>query len=233
MATKQPQPTPPPADRPGPRNDIIRTPDPRLKKKSARVGHIDHSTEVLARHMIAATLDWEQTREHEFGAALAAVQLGQNYRVVVIRNDFEDKAEKSFGVFINPEIVKKEGVPEEAMEGCLSVPDMYGLVQRYPKVKVRALNLLGQPIRVTATGFLARVLQHEVDHCEGILFTDRVPQINKLFKLGKDGQFTKYVPPARAKRTAPSKAGKGDAMRVKAGPAPPKRAKTPNAKSSQ
>ena len=194
MATKQPpQPATPP---PGPRDDIIRTPDPRLKRKSARVGHIDHSTEELARHMIAATLDWEETREHEFGAALAAVQLGQNYRVVVVRNDFEDKAEKSFGVFINPEIVKKEGVPEEAMEGCLSVPDMYGMVARYPKVKVRALNLMGQPIRVTATGFLARVLQHEIDHCEGILFTDRVPMANKLFRLEKDGTFTKYMPKA-------------------------------------
>lgn len=209
MAKKQPQST----HQPGPRNDIIYLPDPRLKRKSARVGHIDHSTEELARHMIAATLDWEETREHEFGAALAAVQLGQNYRVIVVRNDFEDKEEKSFGVFINPEIVKKEGTPEEAMEGCLSVPDIYGSVARYPKVKVRALNLLGQPIRVTATGFLARVLQHEIDHCEGILFTDRVPSAGKLFRLGSDGHFTKYQaksaaqPKSAAKPTATTAAG--------------------------
>jgi peptide deformylase len=188
MAKKQPQPAP----HPSPRDDIIHIPDARLKRKSNRVGHIDHSTEELARQMIAATLDWEETREHEFGAALAAVQLGQSYRVVIVRNDFENKEEKSFGVFINPEIVKKEGTPEEAMEGCLSVPDIYGSVARYPKVKVRALNLLGQPIRITATGFLARVLQHEIDHCEGILFTDRVPNPAKLFKLGADGNFTKY-----------------------------------------
>lgn len=187
------------ARQPGPRNDIISLPDARLKRKSMRVGHIDHSTEALARHMIAATLDWEETREHEFGAALAAIQIGQPYRVVVIRNDFEDKEEKSFGVFVNPEIVKKEGVPEEAMEGCLSVPDVYGSVPRYPKVKVRALNLLGQPIRVTATGFLARVLQHEIDHTEGVLFTDHIKDAGKLFKLGADGHFTKYAP---AKRTA-------------------------------
>jgi peptide deformylase len=190
MATKQ---TPPQPQR-GPRDDIIHLPDRRLKTKSRRVGHIDHSTEELAQHMIAATLDWEQTREHEFGAALAAVQLGQAYRVIVIRNNFEDKAEKSFGVFINPEIVKIEGEPEEALEGCLSVPDLYGQVARYPKVKVRALNLLGQPIRLTATGFLARVLQHEIDHCEGMLFTDRVKNPGKLFVLGQDGNFTKYTP---------------------------------------
>lgn len=182
-----------------PKDDIIALPDKRLKQKSKRIGHIDHSTEALARHMIAATLDWEETREHEFGAALAAIQLGEAYRVVVIRNDFEDKDEKSFGVFINPEIVKKEGVPEEAMEGCLSVPDIYGSVARYPKIKVRALNLMGQPIRVTATGFLARVLQHEIDHTEGILFTDRVQDTNKLFKLEADGHFSK-VNPAKAVR---------------------------------
>lgn len=186
-----------PAPQPGPRNDIISLPDPRLKRKSLRIGHIDHSTEKLARHMIAATLDWEDTRPHEFGAALAAVQLGELYRVIVIRNDFEDKEEKSFGVFINPEIVKREGTPEESMEGCLSVPDIYGSVPRYPRVKIRALNLLGQPIRLTASGFLARVLQHEIDHTEGILFTDRVGSIQKLFKLEKDGHFTKITPSAK------------------------------------
>lgn len=175
-----------------PRDLIISLPDARLHKKSLRVGHIDASTEKLARTMIAATLDWEQTREHEFGAALAAIQLGQPYRVIVVRNDFEDKAEKSFGVFVNPEIVKTEGTPVEAMEGCLSVPDIYGSVPRYPKVKVKALNLLGQPIRITATGFLARVLQHEIDHTEGKLFTDRIKDPSKLFRLEADGQFSAY-----------------------------------------
>src|SRR5437870_367087 len=130
MATKNPKQPAPAPPQPGPRDDIIAIPDKRLKEKSKRVGHIDESTEQLARHMIAATLDWEETRDHEFGAALAAVQLGQAYRVVVVRNDFENKEGKSFGVFVNPEIVKKEGEPEEGMEGCLSVPDIYGSVAR-------------------------------------------------------------------------------------------------------
>ena len=175
-----------------PRDSIIHVPDPLLKRKSFRVGHIDKSTEALAREMIVATLDWEATREHEFGAALAAVQIAKPYRVVVIRDDFENKEKKSFGVFINPEIVKFEGELEESMEGCLSVPDMYGSVARYTKIKVRALNLNGQPIRITATGFLARVLQHEIDHCEGKLFTDHVHDADKLFRLGSNGKFTKY-----------------------------------------
>ncbi|HSX41254.1 MAG TPA: peptide deformylase [Candidatus Saccharimonadales bacterium] len=177
-----------------PRDLIIALPDPRLHKKSLRVGHIDASIEKLARTMIAATLDWEETREHEFGAALAAIQVGQPYRLVVVRNDFEDKAEKSFGVFINPEIVKTEGTPTEAMEGCLSVPDLYGSVARYPKIKVKALNLMGKPVRITATGFLARVLQHEIDHTEGKLFTDRIKDPSKLFRLESDGQFSDYQP---------------------------------------
>lgn len=181
-----------------PKDKIIALPDDRLRRKSLRVGHIDKSTENLARNMIASTLDWEESREHEFGAALAAIQIAQPYRVVVIRNDFDNKDDKTFGVFINPEIVKTEGEPVEAMEGCLSVKNIYGSVPRYPKVKVKALNLLGQPIRITATGFLARVFQHEIDHCEGILFVDRIKDASKLYRLEEDGSFSKYEPKKRA-----------------------------------
>lgn len=184
-------PNPSPKKR-SPKDHIITLPDTRLRRKSLRVGHIDPSTEKLARQMIASTLDWEESRKHEFGAALAAIQIAQPYRVIIIRNDFENKDDKSFGVFINPEIVKTEGDPVEAMEGCLSVKDVYGSVPRYPKIKMKALNLAGQPIRLTATGFLARVIQHEIDHCEGKLFVDRVKDVSKLFRLEEDGQFSKY-----------------------------------------
>jgi peptide deformylase len=179
-----------------PKDEIIALPDTRLHAKSKRIGHVDESTAALAQQMIAATLDWEQSRPHEFGAALAAVQLGQLYRVIIVRNDFEDKGEKSFGVYINPEIVKTEGEPVEAMEGCLSVKDIYGKVLRYPKVKVKALNLKGEPIRVTATGFLARVFQHEIDHTNGVLFVDRIKTADNLFHLEEDGTF---VPQAQKK----------------------------------
>ena len=86
--------------------DIITIPHPLLRARSQRIGHIDHSIEELAAHMIEATLDWEDGREHEFGAALAAVQIAQPYRLVVVRNDFDNKEDRSFSVFINPEIVK-------------------------------------------------------------------------------------------------------------------------------
>src|SRR5215203_5737765 len=96
--------------------DIISIPNPLLRQRSQRVGHIDAEIEQLAQDMIAATLDWEATRKHEVGAALAAVQVAKAYRLVVIRDDFEDKTNRSFSVFINPEIVKAEGKPTEELE---------------------------------------------------------------------------------------------------------------------
>jgi peptide deformylase len=174
--------------------DIITIPNPKLRERSKRVGHIDDEIIQLAQDMITATLDWEAGREHEFGAALAAVQVGQLYRIVVIRNDFDNKADKSFSVFINPEIVKAEGEPIEELEGCLSVKDIYGSVARYPKVKIKALNLDGRPVRVTATDFLARVFQHEIDHTNGFVFVDRVDDPRKLFRLGSNGKFTPVNP---------------------------------------
>lgn len=169
--------------------NIITIPNPLLRERSKRIGHIDTEIENLAANMIAATLDWESSREHEFGAALAAVQVAQPFRIIVVRNSFEDKADKSFGIFINPEIVKAEGEPTEELEGCLSVQDIYGSVKRYPKVKVKALNLQGQPVRITATDFLARVFQHEIDHTNGVVFVDRVEDPRKLFRLEDNGKF--------------------------------------------
>ena len=189
MATPSPKPT-----TKRPKDWIIQLPSPTLHKKSKRVARIDAQTRQVADGMIRAVIDWESTRPHEFGAALSAVQIGKLTRVMIIRNNFEDREEQSFGVYINPEIVKLDGNPTEAMEGCLSIPDIYGSVSRHPKVKIKALNLDGKPVRLAASGFLARVIQHEIDHLDGILFTDRITDINKLYKLGPDGQFSKYHP---------------------------------------
>lgn len=174
-----------------PLDRIITTPNPLLHKKSLRVGYVAEEHRRIARNMIAATLDWESTRPHEVGVAMAAIQVGQPYRIVIIRNNFENKDDQSFGVFVNPEIVKAEGDPLEEMEGCLSVPDTYGLVLRYPKVKIKAMSLEGKAIRLSATGFLARVLQHEIDHTNGVLFTDHVKDNSKLFTLTEGGKFIK------------------------------------------
>ena len=174
--------------------NIITIPDPMLREKSRRIGHVDAEIQGMAEAMIGATLDWETSRKHEFGAALAAVQIALPYRVIIVRHDFDNKADKTFGVFINPEIVKTEGEPVSDLEGCLSVADIYGAVKRYPKVKMKALNLEGKPVRLTATGFLARVLQHEIDHTNGIVFIDRITDPNDLYRLQPDGKFTPLDP---------------------------------------
>lgn len=177
------------------RSDIITLPDKRLREKSARVGFISDEIRQLAEDMIAASLDWEASRDHEACAALAAVQIGVLERVVIVRDEMEDRGQNrgsaSFSVFINPEIVKLMGEPEEMWEGCLSVDSIYGHVMRYPKVKVKALNLDGKEVRLTATDFLAQVFQHEIDHTNGIVFVDRVEDASKLRKIGEDGKFVK------------------------------------------
>lgn len=144
----------------------------------------------LASDMISVTLDWEDSRSHELGVALAAIQVDQPLRIMVIRNNFEDKDDRSFKIFINPEITKLEGDPVEDLEGCLSVPDIYGKVIRYSKIRFRALGLNGRVIRGNAEGFLARVIQHEVDHMNGIVFVDHIKdKTEAFFKLNSNGEL--------------------------------------------
>ncbi len=172
------------------RKDIITLPHPSLRKRSKRVGIVTEAVRELVASMEAATLDWEDHREHEVGVALAAVQINKLLRVVVVRNNFDDKSDRGFMVLINPEITKYEGEPEEDFEGCLSVLDVYGKVRRYPKVKVKALDINGRTIRVTAEGFLARVLQHEIDHTNGIIFVDHIKdQPESFYHLSDAGKL--------------------------------------------
>jgi peptide deformylase len=172
------------------RNDIITLPNKHLRTRSKKVGIISTEILQLIRDMESATLDWEDNREHEVGVALAAVQIDKLYRVVVIRNDFDNKKNREFTTFINPEITKLEGNIVEDFEGCLSIKDIYGKVPRYEKVKVKALDENGRQFRVTAEGFLARVFQHEIDHTNGIVFIDHIKDTSDAFyTLGKDGHL--------------------------------------------
>ena len=142
--------------------------------------------------MESATLDWEASREHEVGVALAAVQLGIMYRIIVIRNDFNNKEDHSFSVFINPTVTKFTGDIEEDFEGCLSIRDVYGKVPRYTKVRIKALDEDGKEIRITAEGFLARIFQHEIDHTNGIAFIDHIRDKHHAFyKLKPNGHLEK------------------------------------------
>jgi peptide deformylase len=163
------------------RNDIITLPHADLRKKSTRVHVITDETLQLIDDMTAAALDWEDSRPHEVAVALAAVQIDRLERVVIVRADFDDKTNREFVPLINPEIVKSEGTPVLEHEGCLSVSDIYGMVPRFPKVRVRALNVNGQEVRMKADGFIARILQHEIDHTNGIVFIDHIDHDHDAF----------------------------------------------------
>lgn len=172
------------------KNDIISLPNPHLRTKSQRVGIVSPEIIKLVNDMEDATVNWDESRDHEVGVALAAVQIDQLYKVVVVRNNHDDKNDRTFTPFINPEITKFEGKIVEDFEGCLSVPNIYGKVPRYEKVKVKALGIDGNEFRVTADGFLARVFQHEIDHTNGIVFVDRIKDSPEaFFKLKDDGSM--------------------------------------------
>lgn len=172
------------------RNDIITLPHPDLRKRSQKVGMITEDIKKIIKEMEDATLDWEDHRDHEVGVALAGVQIDQLLRLVVIRNNFDNKKDRRFITLINPEITKYEGEVEEDFEGCLSVKNLYGKVKRHNKVRVKALNAQGKEIRITAEGFLARVMQHEIDHTNGKLFVDHIrDQKDKFYVLKDDGKL--------------------------------------------
>jgi peptide deformylase len=173
------------------KDDIIALPNPHLRQKSQRVGIITDEIKRIVDDMQAATIDWDQSRDHEVGVALAAVQIDQLYKIVVVRNNYDNKEDHGFTVFINPEIVRAEGEVVADYEGCLSVPSVYGKVPRHTKVKVKARNLAGKEFRVTAEGFLARIFQHEIDHCNGLVFIDHIKDEPEAFyQLGDDGKLT-------------------------------------------
>lgn len=172
------------------KESIITLPNPDLREKSARVHVITDDVLQLIDNMTSASLDWEDSRPHEISAALAAVQIDQLVRVVIVRSDFEDKSVREFTPLINPEIIKGEGPMVEDYEGCLSVNGFYGKVKRYSKIRVKAMNIHGQEVRIKADGFLARVLQHEIDHCNGIVFVDQIRDDHDAFyRLNAEGEL--------------------------------------------
>lgn len=172
------------------KEDIITLPNPHLRQRSKKVGVISAEVLELIEDMKNATLDWEDHRQHEVGVALASVQVDNLLRIVVVRNDFDNKNDRTFQVFINPEVTKLEGKQVEDYEGCLSIKDIYGRVPRYEKVKVKAMTETGEPVRLTAEGFLARIFQHEIDHTNGIVFIDHIKDNpSAFFRLDEEGHL--------------------------------------------
>ncbi len=154
--------------------EVITTPDPRLRKKSIKARFDDPEVAEIIEKMRKNTLEWEKKHPHELSAAMAAPQLGYNKRIIIVRDDFDDKENRHFTALLNPEVIKVEGPVVKDHEGCLSVPKYYGLVPRHEKVKVKAFLEDGKEVRLKADGFLARTLQHEIDHLNGVLFIDHI-----------------------------------------------------------
>lgn len=173
------------------RKNIITLPNPHLRQRSKKIRTITDETRQLVSDMLAAALDWEKSRPHEIAVALAAVQIDRLERVIIVREDFDDKSNQNFVVLINPEIVKAEGEIIAEHEGCLSVKNVYGLVPRHSKVRVRGLDIEGREIRLRSPNpFIARILQHEIDHTNGICFVDHIAkQHDAFFVLTADGEL--------------------------------------------
>ena len=171
--------------------NIITLPNDHLRQRSRRITQIDADTRQIVSDMIAATLDWEAHRPNEVAVALAAIQIDKPVRIVIIRADFDNKENKNFQVLINPEITKYEGEIITDYEGCLSVKDVYGKVPRYSKIRGRAIDINGNRIKIKSTDpFLSRVLQHEVDHTNGICFVDHIAHDQDAFSvLTKSGDL--------------------------------------------
>jgi len=123
--------------------------------------------------------DMAETMYTASGVGLAALQVGVPKRIILV-----DGEEDGLIVLINPVIIKSEG-EVVAEEGCLSVPDIYSQVKRSSKVTIKALNENGDPIEITKEDLIARALQHEIDHLDGILFVDRIGRMERQILLNK------------------------------------------------
>jgi peptide deformylase len=163
--------------------------------KVSRLGHpvLRRKTRALERSQIADPrfqkfLDDMIATMHEYnGVGLAAPQVHEDVRVFVAMLDGGEDAEAS--VLINPTVTPVDNQIVEGWEGCLSIPDMRGLVPRAHKVIVKALDRRGRVIELEADDFSARVIQHETDHLDGILFLDRMTSMDSLTFLDEYARF--------------------------------------------
>lgn len=169
---------------------IITTPDPKLREKSKKVNHITEETKEIISEMVKLSLEWEKAHPFELSAAMAAPQMGINQRIIIVRDDMDDKENNHFTALIDPEVIKTEGKIQKDYEGCLSVPEVYGLVERPKKAKIKAKLEDGTEVRIKAEDGLARVLLHEIDHLEGILFIDHIKgQKDAFFRMNDKGDL--------------------------------------------
>ncbi|MFF8800410.1 MULTISPECIES: peptide deformylase [unclassified Methylobacterium] len=162
---------------------LVILPDAQLRLISEPVAAVTEEIRTLARDMIETMYDAP-------GVGLAAIQIGVAKRVVTIDTS-KDETARNPTVYLNPEIVWTSDERRVYDEGCLSIPEFYGEVERPDRVRVRYMNLDGQTVEQEADGLLATCLQHEIDHLNGVLFIDH------LSKLKRDRVMKKFTKAAK------------------------------------
>jgi peptide deformylase len=165
--------------------------------KVARMGHpvlreparaLDKSD--LRKPLIQKLIDDMVETMHEYhGVGLAAPQVHEGVRIFVAMLDDEPEAKAATAIIINPEIVRNSNAQEEGWEGCLSIPDIRGMVPRFTDISLTGLDRDGKPLQLRLRGFPARVAQHETDHLDGVLFFDRMTSMGSLTFLE---EYSKY-----------------------------------------
>jgi peptide deformylase len=160
--------------------EIKKFKDPVLRKRSKKIRKINDKIKKLI-------VDMAQTMEKSQGVGLAASQIGVLKRIIVVRTDLQGQR---ILALINPKIVKKSREKEKEEEGCLSFPGIFLEIKRAKEIKIKAIDIKGEKINLKAKGVLARVLQHEIDHLNGILFYSRLSFIKRIiFKLKNASGF--------------------------------------------
>lgn len=153
--------------------EIISIPNPILRRKAHKVTDFDKEFQTLVADMI-------DTLHEAPGVGLAAPQIAVSLRLIVVEYNIDEDDEESpkkLYVLANPEIVEASDEMVSGIEGCLSVTGLVGEVERHQSVTVKGLNRLGKPVKIKASGWLARIFQHEIDHIDGVVFTDRTDKV--------------------------------------------------------
>ncbi len=163
--------------------NILKEPDPILRKKSTPVSVVDKSIKKLLHDML-------ETMYAAPGIGLAAAQVGVLKRLVVI-DLAKDGEKKSPIFFVNPVITWKSDILEKKEEGCLSIPDYFAEIKRPNACHVKYLDQHGKEKQLKAEGLLATCIQHEIDHCDGILFIDYLSKLKRMFILKKLAKLKK------------------------------------------
>jgi peptide deformylase len=154
--------------------EIITLPNPILRRKAHKITDFGKDFRVLVDDMI-------ETMRDAPGVGLAATQVAISLRLIVVEygDDEDETVPKKLYVLANPEIVEKSDEKVLGIEGCLSVPDLIGEVERHESITVKGQNRHGQLVKIKAKGWLARIFQHEIDHLEGIVYTDLTDKVWK------------------------------------------------------